>query len=763
MAVTLNKSAFVDQTAESIGLSQMFTVTPAATDPLYLVLTVLDRNEYTAGASGATGTLTGNGHTLSLANIGGDGRGAGIVFTYQASTGRYFNSTYGYLDQLTYNSSGSLDDLANLSLFGAGSFILANEYASNAVSMMQVDPSGYLGSVTVATEPKFTTTAPSQATPDSIASVADSFVGQAWNMDGCWVLASTISAEAGASLPVQSTLIGLPGQANGEWIVAYDGPAGQSGNWQSMVTEGEMIVIGTPGGGGHITTCVSGSGASAMLVDNITYVNGSGQVQNSANDGSSSDVIIAAPHAASQEWSGVAASSVVIYELDTPIVTDKVAADSLALLASQSLASLFSVTDPGNRTITSYQIYDTSAADSLTAGGTSYSDHSAASALTDGSLSAVSLVAGSAATTDTLELRAFNGLFWGDWESLAVTVAGAQPSPPVLVAQTASQTWDSGAAKSLALPAGTFRDPQNEALTYAATLSNGQALPSWLTFNAATDTFSGTPPATAEALAIKVTATDTSLLSVSDTFSVTVVAPPSVTDQTASQTWTEGKAVSLTLPANTFTDPQGQKLTYTAAQANGQALPSWLTFNAATETFSGTAPTTAQSLSLKVTATDASGLSASDTFAAAVQAPAPGPAPAPPTPFFGIAVTQPTPNQVWTDNQAVAVILPTNTFTDSLGLKMTFAAYEVSGPNITSWLHFNPANDELFGTVPAAQSGTIGIAIIATDSLHMTAADMFTVTFESATSHVAAGVAGSMSLAETFNPSQMGAFMGLQT
>ena len=101
-------------------------------------------------------------------------------------------------------------------------------------------------------------------------------------MDGCWVLASTIAADAGTSLPVQSTLIGQAGQANGEWIVAFNGPTGQSGNWQSMVTAGEIVVIGTPGGGGHITTCVSGSGSTAMLVDNITYENGAGQILNSS-------------------------------------------------------------------------------------------------------------------------------------------------------------------------------------------------------------------------------------------------------------------------------------------------------------------------------------------------------------------------------------------------------------------------------------------------------------------------------------------------
>ena len=187
--------------------------------------------------------------------------------------------------------------------------------------MMQVDAGGYLGSATVVTQRNSTGTVPNQATPGSIVAAANSFIGQAWNMNGCWILASTIAADAGTSLPAQSTLIGLPGQSNGEWIVAYNGPAGQSGNWQSMVTAGEIVVIGTAGGGGHITTCVSGTGSTALLVDNATYVNGSGQVQNYANDGSMSDIIVAAPHAASQEWAGVQANSVVIYELDTPVVT----------------------------------------------------------------------------------------------------------------------------------------------------------------------------------------------------------------------------------------------------------------------------------------------------------------------------------------------------------------------------------------------------------------------------------------------------------
>jgi hypothetical protein len=569
------------------------------------------------------------------------------------------------------------------------------------------------------------------------------------------VLASTIAAEAGASLPVQSTLVGLPAQVNGEWIVAFDGPAGQTGNWESMVHAGEMIVFEPAGGGGHITTCVSGSGSTAMLVDNITYESSSGQILNLANDGSSADVLISAPHIASQEFTGVSTSTVVIYELDTPIVTASVTSDSLACAGSQSLATLFSATDPANKTIASWQVYDTATGDDLVLNGTDYSDHSASNALTASSLAAVSLLAGPSATTDTIDVRAYNGSYWGDWTSLSVAIVATAVSSPVAETQTPSQTWKEGQPIALALPANTFADPQAEQLTCSATLSNGHALPSWLKFNAATDSFSGAPPNAAQTLSIKVTATDTSGLSASETFAATVLATPAVTTQTPGQSWTEGKAFSLTLPANTFTDPQNETLTYAATQQNGQPLPSWLQFNAATETFSGMAPGTAQTVNIQVTATDTSGLSASEDFAAAVQ---PAPAPKP-----GITVAAPTPNQTWTDGTAVGFTLPSNTFTDALGLKMTFAAYELSGPNVTSWLYFNPTADELFGVVPKSQTGTAVLAVVATDSQHMTAEDVFSVTFAPNTSsHGTASVTNSGVLQQP-DPAQIAGLLAINS
>ena len=278
------------------------------------------------------------------------------------------------------------------------------------------------------------------------------------------------------------------------------------------------------------------------------------------------------------------------------------------------------------------------------------------------------------------------------------------PAAPTITSQTANQTWTIGKPVNLALAANTFTDPSGEALTYTATQSNGSALPSWLSFNAATKTFTGTPPNTAAGLTLKVTATDAGGSSASETFTVaTPATPPSVTAQAAAQSWKLGQAVNFTLASNAFTDPQGETLTYSATQANGSALPSWLSFNAATRTFTGTVPTNAAGLSIKVTATDTSGAANSETFSVAT------PAPAAPS------VTAQTAGQVWTEGQSINLALPSNTFTDPQGEKLTYTATQANGSALPSWLTFNGATDSFTGVAPNA-TASLSLKVTATDA-----------------------------------------------
>nr|BFE97442.1 hypothetical protein GCM10020185_79780 [Pseudomonas brassicacearum subsp. brassicacearum] len=86
------------------------------------------------------------------------------------------------------------------------------------------------------------------------------------------------------------------------------------------------------------------------------------------------------------------------------------------------------------------------------------------------------------------------------------------------------------------------------------------------------------------------------------------------------QNATENTPFSYVVPATSFTDPDNDSLSYTAKLANGSALPSWLVFDAATRTFSGTPPDTASgTYAIQVTASDGSNATVSDSFTLAVQ------------------------------------------------------------------------------------------------------------------------------------------------
>ena len=95
-------------------------------------------------------------------------------------------------------------------------------------------------------------------------------------------------------------------------------------------------------------------------------------------------------------------------------------------------------------------------------------------------------------------------------------------SAPTVATAILDQTATTGAPFSFAFPDTTFTDADSDTLTYAATLADDTDLPSWLSFDPATHTFSGTPTAV-ETVSVKVTASDASD-SVSDTFDIVVSA-----------------------------------------------------------------------------------------------------------------------------------------------------------------------------------------------------------------------------------------------
>ena len=196
---------------------------------------------------------------------------------------------------------------------------------------------------------------------------------------------------------------------------------------------------------------------------------------------------------------------------------------------------------------------------------------------------------------------------------------------PTVANALADQGAMEDAAFSFQVPANTFADVDaGDTLTYSATQADNNALPAWLSFNASTRTFSGTPGnGDVGSVNVTVTATDTGNLSAADTFDLTVTNvndAPVVATPLADQTTAEDAAFSFVVPAATFADVDaGDTLTVSALLADGNPLPAWLDFNAATGTFSGTpSDTDIGTLSVTVTATDSGGQNAADAFALTV-------------------------------------------------------------------------------------------------------------------------------------------------
>ncbi|MBI5780046.1 MAG: putative Ig domain-containing protein [Rhodocyclales bacterium] len=180
------------------------------------------------------------------------------------------------------------------------------------------------------------------------------------------------------------------------------------------------------------------------------------------------------------------------------------------------------------------------------------------------------------------------------------------------------------AAFNFTLPAGSFRDVDvGDALSYTATLVNGDPLPDWLSFDAQTGTFSGTPAnGDVGSVSVLLTASDVAGAQSSQTFAIgvsNVNDAPEVGTVLANQSGRAGKALSWQLPGTAFVDVDaGDVLAYTATLADGSALPDWLAFDAASGTFSGT-PASAGNYVLRVTATDLAGAQASQSFTLAVE------------------------------------------------------------------------------------------------------------------------------------------------
>ncbi|WP_269321412.1 putative Ig domain-containing protein [Paracidovorax avenae] len=316
-----------------------------------------------------------------------------------------------------------------------------------------------------------------------------------------------------------------------------------------------------------------------------------------------------------------------------------------------------------------------------------------------------------------------DGTSWG-YDTL---VRRADPTTvnhaPVLASPLPDVRAAAGTAFQMAVPAGTFTDPDaGDALRYRASLKSGGALPSWLRLDAATGSLSGAPAAAdAGSLDVVLTAFDTMGAEVSDQFTITVASPnraPVVNGYIEYQAATENTPYRFTIPEGLFADPDaGDHLTFSVSMAYGE-WPAWLTFDAATRTFSGTAPATdaGKVVRFVVRATDtAGGWNAAE---------------------FSLLVNQPPESrgtiaaQSFKQGSAWSYTVPSGTFVDDEADEiLTYSASLSDGAALPTWLTFD-ANAHAFKAGSNAPVGSYEIAVKVQDYWGASVTQRFTLTVQ---------------------------------
>lgn len=322
---------------------------------------------------------------------------------------------------------------------------------------------------------------------------------------------------------------------------------------------------------------------------------------------------------------------------------------------------------------------------------------------------------------NTFELG-LNGNLMSTLNSSNIIFQASSNQSPTVNTPLADQSATESAAFSYTFASNSFSDADGDSLTYGATLQDGSSLPSWLTFNTATHTFSGTPNSSAAGLySITVTASDGNGGQVSDTFELEVFPDtgnqaPEVNNPLVDQSATERAAFNYTFASNSFADADGDSLSYSAMLDDGTSLPSWLTFNAATRTFSGTPDSNAAGFySVVVTASDGQGGQISDTFELTVQ-----------NNNLAPVVATLLVDQSAAESSPFSYTFASSSFSDADGDTLTYSATLSGGSSLPSWLSFNSATRTFSGTPNTSASGTYSIVVTANDGLGGQVSDTFT-------------------------------------
>jgi uncharacterized delta-60 repeat protein len=289
-------------------------------------------------------------------------------------------------------------------------------------------------------------------------------------------------------------------------------------------------------------------------------------------------------------------------------------------------------------------------------------------------------------------------------------------SAPTVAHAIANKSATEDVAFSFTVPSNTFADADSgDALSYTASRADGSTLPSWLSFNANTRTFSGTPGnADPGEINLKVTATDRVGASVSSAFKLTVANVNDAPTGSVGITGTPTQGQTLTA-GNSLADVDGLGSISYQWLADGSDIS-----GATTSSLLLTQAQVGKAISVRASYTDLFGTAESKTSTATALVANVNDVP---------TVANPITDQNATEGVAFTFTVPSNTFADvDSGDTLSYAATRADDSALPSWLQFNANTRTFSGTPGYADSGELNLKVTASDLAGVSVSSVFKVT-----------------------------------